>query len=39
MARLKADYHDRVKPALGKELGYKNVMEIPSITKIIINMG
>lgn len=39
MARLKADYHDRVKPTLEKELGYKNVMEIPSISKIVINMG
>ncbi len=39
MARLKEDYNKRVKPALIKELGYKNVMEVPAITKIVINMG
>lgn len=39
MARLRKDYIDRVKPALIKELSYKNVMEVPAITKIVINMG
>jgi len=39
MARLRKDYIDRVRPALKKELSYKNVMEIPKITKIVINMG
>ncbi len=39
MARLREDYNKRVKPALIKELGYKNVMEVPAITKIVINMG
>ncbi len=39
MARLKEDYNKRVKPALTKELGYKNPMEVPQITKIVINMG
>jgi len=39
MARLREDYKKRVKPALIKELGYKNVMEVPAITKIVINMG
>jgi len=39
MARLRKDYIDRVRPALAKELSYKNVMEIPKITKIVINMG
>jgi len=39
MARLREDYKKRVKPALFKELGYKNVMEVPAITKIVINMG
>ncbi len=39
MARLREEYNKRVKPALIKELGYKNVMEVPAITKIVINMG
>ena len=39
MARLRKDYSDRVKPALIKELSYKNVNEVPTITKIVINMG
>ncbi len=39
MARLRKDYIDRVKPALTKELSYKNVMEVPTISKIVINMG
>jgi len=39
MARLRKDYNERVKPALAKEFSYKNVMEVPTITKIVINMG
>ena len=39
MARLKSDYNDRVKPALLKEFSYKNTMEVPAITKIVVNMG
>ncbi len=39
MARLKEDYNKRVKPALIEELGYSNVMEVPAITKIVVNMG
>jgi large subunit ribosomal protein L5 len=39
MARLRTDYIDRVKPALIKELSYKNVMEVPTISKIVVNMG
>jgi large subunit ribosomal protein L5 len=39
MARLKKKYLDEVVPKLGKELGYKNAMEIPHIVKIIVNMG
>ncbi|MDQ6984532.1 MAG: 50S ribosomal protein L5, partial [Ghiorsea sp.] len=39
MARLREDYKKRVKPALIKELGYKNVNEVPAISKIVINMG
>jgi len=39
MARLKEDYKSRVAPALKKQFGYKNPMQIPSVTKIIVNMG
>ena len=39
MARLKEVYKSEVMPALQKEFGYKNVMEIPKVTKITLNMG
>ncbi len=39
MARLKEDYKSRVAPALKKQFGYKNPMQIPSVTKIVVNMG
>ncbi len=39
MARLKARYNDELKAKLKEELGIKNVMEIPRITKIALNMG
>jgi large subunit ribosomal protein L5 len=39
MARLKEDYNARVAPALRKELGYSNPMQVPTIDKIVINMG
>ena len=39
MARLKARYNDELKAKLKEELGVKNVMEIPRITKITLNMG
>ena len=39
MARLKARYNDELKAQLQEQLGIKNVMEIPRITKITINMG
>jgi large subunit ribosomal protein L5 len=38
-ARLKAKYRDEVVPALQKEFGYKNVMQVPRLEKIVINMG
>jgi large subunit ribosomal protein L5 len=34
MARLKEDYNARVAPALRKELGYTNPMQVPSISKM-----
>lgn len=39
MSRLKELYKSDVFPALQKEFGYKNVMEVPRVTKITLNMG
>lgn len=39
MIRLKEKYQAEVAPALMQKFGYKNVMEIPKIEKVIINMG
>jgi len=39
MARLKAVYKNEIAPKVMAELGLKNVMEIPRITKITLNMG
>jgi len=39
MARLKELYNSGIKTSLQKELGIKNVMGIPKITKIVVNMG
>jgi large subunit ribosomal protein L5 len=38
-ARLKRHYHKSVIPALVKEFGYKNVMGVPKIQKVSINIG
>jgi len=39
MATLKKKYRDEIAPALKEELGLRNVMEVPRITKITLNMG
>ena len=39
MNRLKTRYQKEVMPALKKEFGYKNVMAIPRIKKVVVNMG
>ena len=39
MARLKDKYREEVMPALKQRFGYNNVMEIPRLEKIVINMG
>ena len=39
VARLLNDYNKNIIPFLRKELGYKNIMEIPKLVKIVINMG
>ncbi len=37
--RLKARYREEIIPALREEFGYQNVMQVPSLTKIVVNMG
>ena len=39
MARLKEFYKKEVIAGLQKEYGYKNVNQVPKITKIVVNMG
>lgn len=39
MSTLKEFYRNEIVPQLMKEFGYKNVMEVPKITKVTINMG
>ncbi|SBS29431.1 50S ribosomal protein L5 [Marinomonas aquimarina] len=39
MARLKQVYKDQVVAKLTEQFGYQNVMEVPKITKITLNMG
>ena len=38
-ARLKKQYDEVIVPALIKEFGYKNKMEVPKLDKIVLNMG
>jgi large subunit ribosomal protein L5 len=37
--RLKARYKEQILPKLKEEFGYKNVMQIPTLSKIVVNMG
>lgn len=39
MSTLKEFYHKEIVPSMMKEFGYKNVMEVPKVTKVTINMG
>ena len=39
MSRLKERYQQDVVPALKKEFGYSNVMAVPKIQKVVVNMG
>jgi large subunit ribosomal protein L5 len=39
MSRLKERYQKEVIPALRKEFGYTNVMAVPKIRKVVVNMG
>ena len=37
--RLQAIYENSVRPALMKEFGYRNLMQVPRLEKIVVNMG
>src|SRR3954451_21281789 len=37
--RLKAKYKDEIVTTLNQEFGYGNVMQVPTLTKIVVNMG
>lgn len=39
MSRLKDMYNNEIVDAMVKKFGYKNVMEVPKIDKVVINMG
>ncbi|SMB88871.1 LSU ribosomal protein L5P [Thermanaeromonas toyohensis ToBE] len=39
MPRLKEKYLKEIRPAMQKKFGYRNVMEIPKLEKIVVNMG
>ena len=38
MSRLLDKYHNEAVPALMEKFGYKNIMEVPKVEKVIINM-
>ena len=39
VARLKKEYKDRIVAALTEEFGYKNVMQVPKLKKIVVSRG
>lgn len=39
MSRLKEQYNSEIVDAMTKKFGYKNVMQVPKLAKIVINMG
>jgi large subunit ribosomal protein L5 len=39
MARLKEQYRNEIVPALIKQFGYRSVMQVPRIEKVVLNMG
>ncbi len=38
-ARLKDKYEKEVMPVLMKDFGYKNVMQVPKVLKVVVNVG
>ena len=39
MARLKDTYLNEIVPAMQKKFEYKNIMQVPKLDKVVINMG
>ena len=39
MSRLRKIYQEEVRPALQKQFAYKNIMQVPKLEKVILNMG
>ena len=39
MSRLKEQYQNEIVDAMIKKFGYKNIMEVPKLEKIVVNMG
>ena len=39
MPRLKARYREQILPELRQEFGFANVMQVPTVTKVVVNMG
>ena len=39
MSRLKEKYENEVVPAMNKEFGYRSIMAVPKIKKVVLNMG
>ena len=39
MSRLKEQYQNEIVDAMIKKIGYKNIMEVPKLDKVVINMG
>ena len=39
MARLKERYNKEIVPQLIKKFGYRNIMEVPRVNKIVLNLG
>jgi large subunit ribosomal protein L5 len=39
MQRLQKAYREEIRPALMEEFGYRNIMEVPRLQKIVVNVG
>ena len=39
MNRLQEKYNNEIVPAMIEKFGYKNIMEVPKLDKIVVNMG
>ena len=39
LPRLKQKYREEIRPALNEQFSYANVMQIPGLVKVVVNMG